>query len=379
MDASKIIRKNCKGFEPYAAGKPVSEIKRELGLKQVIKMASNENPLGPSPKAVSAMKKALTGVLYYPDSNSYALKKAISAACKANVENIILGAGSDEIIELIAKVFFEPQDEIVMSRHAFIRYAMAAQLMGSKAVVVDMDKGLRHDLPAMARACTKKTNAVFIANPNNPTGTYNTVKEFEKFMQALPKNAYGVKPLVVLDEAYFEYASVNKDYPDGRKYISKYPNLIVMRTFSKIHALAGIRLGYAFASSGIVDFIERTRPPFNINVFAQAAGAASIADAGQVIKGRKLVKQESKYIYGELKKLNLEYVPTAGNFILVKTAPRISGKDFFKAMLAKGVIVRAMDEYELYDWARVTIGTHAQNVLMMKKFKEILKNTGEKK
>jgi histidinol-phosphate aminotransferase len=373
MDISKIIRPNCKSFEPYRAGKPIETIKRELKLKTVIKMASNENPLGPSPKAVNAMKKALSGVLYYPDSNSYTLKKAIADAYKMPEENIFLGAGSDEIIELIAKVFFTPEDEIVISKHAFVRYGMAAQLMGSRAVITEMTKDLKHDLAAMAKACTKKTKAVFIANPNNPTGTYITAREFEKFMAALPLNKHGVKPLVLLDEAYFEYAAVNKDYPDGRKYIAKYPNLIVFRTFSKIYALAGIRLGYAFANRNIVDFIDRTRPPFNISVLAQAAGAASISDKVQVKKGQNLVKKESKYIYGELKKLKLEYIPTAGNFILVKTAPYMNGADVFKAMLKEGVIIRAMDEYQLYSWVRVTIGTHAQNKLMMDKLKKILK------
>lgn len=371
MDIKKMIRESCKGFEPYVAGKPIETLKREMGLKNIIKLASNENPLGPSKKALKAIKDNAEKIYFYPDSNSYELKKALSERYSLPIENLFAAAGGDEIIELIAKLFFNPEDEIVISRHSFIRYGMAAQLMGSKSVIVEMKDGLVHDLEAMAKACNENTKAVFITNPNNPTGTYNTKAELEKFLNVLPKNKFGVKPIVIIDEAYFEYAALIKDYPNGLDYLKKNPNLIVFRTFSKIYALAGIRVGYGFASKEIVDYIERLRPPFNVNLLAQAAAIASIKDKKQVVRGQKLIKKEKDFLYKEFKKLKIEYIPSAANFILIKTAP-VKGKDCFKAMLKEGVIIRAMDEYQLPDWVRVTVGLHEENKLFIKKLKKVL-------
>lgn len=372
MEIKKIIRECCKGFEPYVAGKPIETLKREMGLRSIIKLASNENPLGPSKKAVKAIKDNAGKVYFYPDSNAYELKKALSQRYRVPTGNIFTGAGGDEIIELIAKLFFNPEDEIVISRHAFIRYGMAAQLMGSKAVIVEMKKGFTHDLEAMAKACTKKTKAVFITNPNNPTGTYNTKAELSKFLKNLPLNKKGVKPLVILDEAYYEYAALNKDYPSGLDFLKNNPNLIVFRTFSKIYALAGLRVGYGFACEGIVDYIERTRPPFNVNLLAQAAGVASIKDKMQVKKGQALIKKEKAYLYKEFKKLNIKYVESAANFVLFNSSP-FMGKDLFALMLKEGVITRSMGEYQLDDWVRVTVGLHKENQLFIKKLKKVMK------
>ncbi|MCL2144148.1 MAG: histidinol-phosphate transaminase [Endomicrobia bacterium] len=369
---TKIIRPNCKGFEPYVAGKPVETIKRELGLKTVVKLASNENPLGPSKKAVQAIKDNLNAIFFYPDSNSYELKKALSQRYRLPTGNIFTAAGGDEIIELAAKLFFDREDEIVISKHAFIRYGMAAQLMGSKAVVVPMKNGFIHDLKAMAKACTKKTKAVFVTNPNNPTGTYNTKKELSGFLKALPLNKYGVKPLVILDEAYFEYASLNRDYPDGLDFLKNNPNLIVFRTFSKIYGLAGLRVGYGFANECIVDYIERIRPPFNVNILAQAAAVASLQDKKQVKKGQKLMKKEKEYMYKEFEKLGVKYIKSAANFILFNVSP-LKGKEFFPLMLKEGVITRAMGEYDLPDWVRVTVGLHKENEMFVKKLKKIIR------
>ena len=369
---TKIIRPNCKGFEPYVAGKPVETIKRELGLKTVVKLASNENPLGPSKKAVQAIKDNLNAIFFYPDSNSYELKKALSQRYRLPTGNIFTAAGGDEIIELAAKLFFDREDEIVISKHAFIRYGMAAQLMGSKAVVVPMKNGFIHDLKAMAKACTKKTKAVFVTNPNNPTGTYNTKKELSGFLKALPLNKYGVKPLVILDEAYFEYASLNRDYPDGLDFLKNNPNLIVFRTFSKIYGLAGLRVGYGFANECIVDYIERIRPPFNVNILAQAAAVASLQDKKQVKKGQKLMKKEKEYMYKEFGKLGVKYIKSAANFILFNVSP-LKGKEFFPLMLKEGVITRAMGEYDLPDWVRVTVGLHKENEMFVKKLKKIIR------
>ncbi|MCL1971742.1 MAG: histidinol-phosphate transaminase [Endomicrobia bacterium] len=369
---TKIIRPSCKCFEPYIAGKPVETIKRELGLKKVVKLASNENPLGPSKKAIRAIKDNLNKIFFYPDSNSYELKKALSERYRFPTGNIFTAAGGDEIIELLAKLFFNREDEIVISKHAFIRYGMAVQLMGSKAVVVPMKNGFTHDLKAMAKACTKKTKAVFITNPNNPTGTYNTKKEISEFLKALPMNKLGVKPLVIIDEAYFEYASTEKNYPDGLEFLKDNPNLIVFRTFSKIYGLAGLRVGYGFADTCVVDYIERMRPPFNVNIMAQVAATASLKDKEQVKKGQTLMKKEKAYMYKEFKKLGVKYVESAGNFILFNVSP-LKGKEFFPLMLKEGVITRAMDEYQLYDWVRVTVGLHKENEMFIKKLKKIIK------
>lgn len=371
FDVCKLVRKNCLAFEPYVAGKPIETLKRELGLKHIIKIASNENPLGPSKKAVQAMKNVVEKVYFYPDFNSTDLKTTIANKFKLSTKNILVGAGSDELIEIIGKLFFTSSDEIVISKHAFVRYKMAVQLMASKSVVVAMKDGLTHDLNAMLKACNKNTKAVFIANPNNPTGTYVTAKEIEVFLQKLPKNKYGMKPLVIIDEAYYEYASFKKDYPQTLKYLSKNPNLIILRTFSKIYALAGARVGYGFASEQVADYIERIRPPFNLNIFAQTAGVASLKDDNQVKRSLAHIRKEMKFVTDGFKKLKIDFIESVGNFVLFSVAP-LNGSDVFKQLLREGVIVRAMGEYDLNNYVRVTIGTRAENQLFLNKLKKVL-------
>jgi histidinol-phosphate aminotransferase len=367
----KLVRKNCLAFEPYVAGKPIETLKRELGLKHIIKIASNENPLGPSKKAVAAIKNIVEKVYFYPDFNSTDLKNAIASKFKVNPKTVLVGAGSDELIEIIGKLFFTSSDEIVISKHAFVRYKMAVQLMASKSVIVPMKDGLTHDLTAMLKACNKNTKAVFIANPNNPTGTYVTSKEIESFLKKLPKNKYGMKPLVIIDEAYYEYASFKKDYPQTLKYLSKNPNLIVLRTFSKIYALAGARVGYGFTSEGVADYIERIRPPFNLNIFAQAGAIASLKDDSQVKRSLSHIRKEMKFVTDGLKKVKIPFIDSVANFVLFSVAP-LSGTDIFKKLLREGVIVRAMAEYDLDGYIRVTIGTRAENQLFLNKLKKVL-------
>ena len=372
FDAGKLARSVCKSFQPYVAGKPIETLKRELGLKHIIKIASNENPLGPSKKAVKAMKDIADKVYFYPDFNSTELKTALAKHYKLKLNNVFVGCGSDELIEIIARVYFNPNDEVVISKYSFTRYQMAAKLTNAKAVIVPMKEGFVHDLKAMAKACNKNTKAVFITNPNNPTGTYNTKKEFEEFLKALPVNKYGMKPLVISDEAYYEYAAYKKDYPNSLKYLAKNPNLIILRTFSKIYAMAGARVGYGLSSQSVVDYIERVRPPFNLNKFAQVGAIASLQDKAQVTKSLAHVRKEFKFIFTELKKLGIKYVDSVGNFFLMSVAP-FKGKEVFQAMLREGVIIRAMDEYELYDYVRVTVGTRKENELFLKKIKKVLK------
>jgi histidinol-phosphate aminotransferase len=372
MEIQKFVRKSCLGFEPYVAGKPIETLKREMGLAKIIKLASNENPLGASKKAVEAVKKNLEKIFFYPDSNSYELKQKLSERYKLPAANIFTAAGGDEIIELVAKLFFNKEDEIVMSKHSFIRYGMAAKLMGSKSVVTPMKDGFKHDLPAMAKACNKNTKAVFITNPNNPTGTYNAKNEISAFLNVLPKNKLGYKPLVILDEAYYEYAVLEKDYCGGLEFLKDNPNLIVFRTFSKIFGLAGLRVGYGFASADIVDYIERTRPPFNVNILAQAAAAAAINDKDQIKKSQTLIKKEKAYLYKEFDGLSIKYVKSAANFILFNSSP-FKGRELFSKLLQEGVITRSMDEYDLPDWVRVTIGLHKENETFIKKLKKIMR------
>lgn len=374
FNINEMIRPCCKSFQPYVAGKPVETIKRELGLKKVIKLASNENPLGPSKHALSAIKKEAGNVYFYPDSNSYLLRKALADKFKVKSGNVILGAGSDEIIELIAKAFFLQSDEIIVSEHAFIRYKMAGDLMGCKVVSIPM-KDFKHNLSAMADAVTPNTKAIFIANPNNPTGTYNTADEVETLLTRLLAYSPTRLPLVIIDEAYYEYATASaKDYPQTLKYLSKNPNLIILRTFSKIYGLAGLRVGYGFANPQIIDYLDRIRPPFNINSIGQSAALASLKDKTQVKKGIELVNKEKEYLYRELKSLGVPFIPSAGNFILIEVKP-FSGAEISQKLLKLGIIVRAMDEYEFPGHIRVAIGLPEENRLFISSFKKLMERS----
>lgn len=370
MDVLKIIRDSCKDFQPYTAGKPIETVKRELGLKRIIKMASNENPLGPSKLSTDAVRKILKDVFYYPDSNSYLLKEALSRKYNLPSENIFVGSGGDELIEIIAKLFFNPEDEIVMSKHTFVRYDMAVKLMGAHSIAAPMKDGFKHDLNGMLKICSRNTKAIVIVNPNNPTGTYITKDEFSEFLQNVPPNMRGVKPLIIADEAYFEYAAINEDYPNALDFLKDNDNLIIIRTFSKAYGLAGLRVGYGFADKNIVDFIERIRPPFNVNILAQSAAAAALKDKSQISKSQNLVKKGRNYLYKEFGKMGLEYLESAANFVLFKSP--IGATPLFEELLKEGVIVRAMDEYELPDWARVTVGLDAENKIFIEKLKKVL-------
>ena len=376
FDIKKMIRPGCEDFEPYVAGKPVETIKRELGLKSVMKMASNENPLGPSKYALAAIKKALPQIFYYPDSNSFELKKAISEKFVVNRSQITLGNGSDEIIELIAKVFFHPTDEVVISECSFVRYQMAGLLMGCRLITIPM-KRYTHDLEAMANAVTERTKAVFVANPNNPTGTYNTKAELEAFLEKISEKRRENPPVIVLDEAYYEYARPEKNYPESLNYLKKFPNLIILRTFSKVYGLAGLRIGYGFSSANIIDYLERVRPPFNVNLLGQIAALFSLKDKAQVSRGVSLAQKGKKYFYRELFNMKVPYVPSAANFVLIDVNPYL-GRDIFNELLKKGIIVRSMDEYDLPNFIRVTVGLDKQNRHFFKALSVVMKKSEAK-
>jgi histidinol-phosphate aminotransferase len=357
-----LVRENIQKLSPYIAGKPIEETKREFNLKEVIKLASNENPLGASPKAVAAIKKAASGVNRYPDSNSFYLKKKLASAFKLEPENFVLGNGSDELIDIVIKTFVNEDETILTSQRTFLEYEIISKVNNRKAITLPL-KGFKFDLEAIKKKIDSKTKLVFIANPNNPTGTYVNKPELEKFLKGLPKNV-----IVVLDEAYDTFIDV-KDYPRGVDYIKK-DNLIVLQTFSKAYGLSGLRIGCAICAEHLSVFMEKTRQPFNVNLLAQAGALAALDDKQFLKKTRDLTLKGKKYLYQAFGKMGLSYVPSAANFILldVKQDCRV----IFKDLLKLGVIVRDMKQYGLDTFIRVTIGLPAENAKFIKALKIVL-------
>ncbi|HVQ21627.1 MAG TPA: histidinol-phosphate transaminase, partial [Terrimicrobiaceae bacterium] len=335
----------------YEPGKPVEELAREMGLQpeEIIKLASNENPLGPSPKALAAMREALERSHFYPDGGGWALRGAIAEKVGLSRENVILGNGSNEIIEFIGHAFLRPGDEVITARHAFAVYTLMAQLFGAKTVEVP-DPGFTHDLEAMLAAISQRTRQVFIANPNNPTGTMVGQDAIDRFMDRVPEEV-----LVIFDEAYYEFL---ESPPDVLKYVRDGRNVVVMRTFSKIQGLAGLRIGYGLASGEIAGILQKTRQPFNANAIAQAGAAAGMQDEEHMQKTRELTRQGRDFLQSEFSSMNLEFVPSAANFVLVRVG---DGDKIFEALLRRGLIVRAMRSYKLPEWIRVSVGTMDQN------------------
>jgi histidinol-phosphate aminotransferase len=335
----------------YEPGKPIEDVARELGLQpeQIIKLASNENPLGPSPKALAAMQQALLRSHFYPDGGGYYLREGIAAQFGLERTNVILGCGSNEVIEFIGHAFLNPGDEIVTARHAFVVYKLMATLFGATTVEVD-DPGYAHDLDAMAAAITPRTREVFIANPNNPTGTLLAQDEIDRFMDKVPEHV-----VVVFDEAYHEFL---EQPPDTLKFVREGRNVVVLRTFSKIQGLANLRIGYGIAKKEIIEVLQKTRQPFNANGIAQAGALAGLQDLEHQRKTRDLTIEGRNFLQQEFTDLALEYVPSYANFVLVKVG---DGKAVFQALMRKGIIVRDMNAYGLPEWIRVSIGTMEQN------------------
>ena len=360
----ELVRKSVLGIKPYIPGKPIEETKRQLGLKEVIKLASNENPFGPSPKAQIAMKKCISGVNRYPDARGFYLKKGLAKYFKLSSENFVLGNGSDELIDVVVKTFVEPDENIITADTTFLEYEIIAQINDRKVKKAPL-RYFKYDLKAILKLVDKKTKLIFIANPNNPTGTYVTKYEVTDFLNALPAQV-----VVVFDEAYDTFIDVD-DYPDSLSYLRKKRKVVILKTFSKGYGLAGLRLGFAIAAPELVTYMERVRQPFNVNIMAQTAGLAAIDDKGFLEKTRRLILDGKNFIYQELSQLGLGYVPSVANFILIDVG--CDSGDVFKAMLKSGVIVRDMKQYGLDNFIRLTIGTQKENIKSVRVLRKVLK------
>jgi len=355
---------NLAGIRPYKPGKPIEEVVRELKLRgEVIKLASNENPLGPSPRAVAAMRTALKGTQLYPDDNCFYLKRRLAQKFKCAEDRIIMGNGSVEIILFAAMAYLTPAQSAVMSDGAFIMYRIATQVVGGQIVSVPM-KNYTHDLEAMAGAITPATRLVYIANPNNPTGTIVRKAEFDRFMSRVPDSA-----LVIVDEAYREYIS-DPDYPDSFQYLSQGRNIMILRTFSKIHGLAGLRIGYGFSRPEILGEIAKMRLPFNVNRIGQIGAEAALDDAVHIKRSTRVNDEGKRYLYSELQKLGLNYVPSFANFVLVDFGH--DAQAVFESLQRKGVIARPIREYGFPNALRISIGTEHQNRKLIRSLKAIL-------
>ncbi|MEA2082082.1 MAG: histidinol-phosphate transaminase [Elusimicrobiota bacterium] len=359
-------RKALKSFSPYVAGRPISEIKRLYRLKKVVKLASNENPYEPPKKVIAAIRAAAADVNRYPDSNAFELKKKIASKMGVSTENIVVGNGADEIIELLGKAFLDTRDRIIVSRHAFIRYRMAADLMSAETKTVNM-KNYKHDLVNMAKAAGKRDKFLFVTNPSNPTGTYSTKKEIAKMFSILKKK--GNAPVVVFDEAYVDFADA-KDYMTAINYFKAGKKIIILRTFSKNYGMAGLRMGFAVAPKEICAILERIRPPFNTSTLSQAAAIAALEDTSYVKRVKKKILAEKKRMEKNLSAMGFKYVPSQANFLLVNVG---NGNKIFTELLKTGVIVRGMAEYELPEFIRVTVGKPAENDFFIKCLKNIKK------
>jgi len=349
---SKLVGSQIMRIRPYRPGRPLEEVKREFGLKKVIKLASNENPLGPSAKAIQAIRDCVSQIYFYPDGSGRELKEALAQKLSLDSQNIILGNGSDEIVSMIAQVFLRRGDNAIMATPSFLMYEIDANLSQARIMSVPL-KDFKIDLERMIRAVTPKTRVVFIANPNNPTGTIVKGEEVDRFVSRLPENV-----LVVFDEAYYEYVEA-EDFPQTLDLARNHPNIIVLRTFSKIYGLAGLRIGYGVAGKEIIDILNRVRSPFNVNFLAQVAAIASLTDQEQVRRSRQLIREEKKFLYSHLRKLELFFVPTEANFILIEVGKKIKEVEY--RLLEKGIIVRGMRAYDLPQFIRVSIGTREQN------------------
>lgn len=355
-----------RAIAPYQPGKPIAELERELGITDIVKLASNENPLGASPKAIAAMRVALADIARYPDGNGFELKAAIARHCGVGADQIVLGNGSNDVLELAARVFLRPGAAAVYSRHAFAVYPLVTQAMGALGIETPA-RDYGHDLDAMLRAITPETRVVFIANPNNPTGTLLAPAAVRGFLEAAPRQV-----LVVLDEAYTEYLAPEL-LGDSIGWLKEFPNLVVTRTFSKAYGLAGLRVGYALARPRVADLMNRVRQPFNVNTVAQAAAVAALGDQDFVERSYQINAEGMALITGGLRRLKLDFIPSHGNFLSFRVGD--AGRAY-RRLLELGVIVRPIAGYAMPEHLRVSIGLPAENQRFLSALEQVVAELG---
>lgn len=360
-DYIALANQGVQAISPYQAGKPIEELQRELGLDHIVKLASNENPLGPSQLSLAAIERSLGDLSRYPDSNGFELKRALSDRLGVSSTQITLGNGSNDVLNLIARAYLNTTRSAVFSEHAFIVYPLAVQALGARAIVTRaVDYG--HDLDAMAAAVEEDTALVFVANPNNPTGTSVDAAALERFMEAIP-----ARVIVVLDEAYIEYVEPSagaEEIPDGVKLLQRFPNLVVTRTFSKAWGLAGVRVGYALASEAITDVLNRVREPFNVNSLGMAAARAVLNDQAYLEQSRTVNAAGMQQLVEGCRSLNLSYIPSAGNFITIEFGG--DSAEIYRQLLQQGVIVRPIAAYDLPRHLRVSVGLETENAAFLR-------------
>jgi histidinol-phosphate aminotransferase len=359
-----------RALQPYAPGKPLSELEREYGIRNAIKLASNENPLGPGERVLEALQREFADLARYPDGNGFVLKTALSQHLGVGVDGITLGNGSNDILELVARAFLSPAASAVYSAHAFAVYPIVTQAIGARGIVVPAHDGscgqrFGHDLQAMREAIDASTRIVFVANPNNPTGTWSDTTALRAFVEQVPAQV-----VVVIDEAYFEYVS-EPDYPDAMQWIQEFPNLLVTRTFSKAYGLASLRVGYGVSQPPLADVLNRVRQPFNVNSFAQAAAVAALADTAHLIESVRLNRAGMQQLEAGFEKLQLAYSPSAGNFITVNVG--CEPAQVYAALLREGVIVRPVDNYGLRNCLRISIGLSEENRRFLDALERVLR------
>jgi histidinol-phosphate aminotransferase len=353
------VHPDIASLTPYVPGKPVEELERELGIPKAIKLASNENPLGPSPKALAVLAEATATLHRYPDGGAHKLRVALADRWKVQPDQVILGNGSDEIIGLLARTFLSPGDEAVMADQTFVIYKMEVTAAHGKPVIVPMREG-RHDLAAMTEAVTPKTRLLFLCNPNNPTGTMVTADEVDSLMARVPESV-----IVVFDEAYYEYVQ-SREFPDSLAYVRQGRNAIVLRTFSKIYGLAGLRIGYGVTTSEIAGYLNRLRPPFNANSLAQRAALAALADEEHVAQSRALNQTEMVAVRSGLAALGFQPLPSQANFLYFDVGR--DGREVFQGLLREGVIVRHIEGRMV----RVTVGLPEENRRFLAALKKVV-------
>jgi histidinol-phosphate aminotransferase len=360
-----FFKDHIASIHPYEPGKPIKELEREMGLRRIIKLASNENPLGPSRKALRAVRRALAEIHLYPEGASPELLAKLSEELGVAQNQLIVGNGSNEIIELLARGFLTEGDEVLSSETSFLVYPILTQVCGAKFVSVPM-KDFRYDLKGILNAITDRTKLIFIANPNNPTGTYVTQQEVEEFIAKVPKNV-----VICFDEAYVDFVEA-RDFPHMMFHVkTEKPNVIVLRTFSKAYGLAGLRVGYGVASPEMIGYLHKIRQPFNVNALAQCAATAALGDRFFLWRTKLLVSSGRKYFYKRLRKLGLQYVESQANFVLINTGH--DANEVFQALLRHGMIIRSMKAYGLPTWIRVTIGRRSENAQFYRLLQKYLK------